>query len=162
MHHPAPRPLSAQIPQPYALQQPGLGLRQDRRRAVPPQLGLPAQDHNVAGIADFRVRGQPTSLENLFARDFGGTLLTATSGGSQDPQSKKNYDTVRYALRMLAHINACARWLAFGTCRNPNCKKLHGNWPIDANGEDINSKYRDLARVAGVPQDWQPTERMRQ
>ena len=44
---------------------------------------------------------------------------------------------------MLAHKYACGRWLAFGMymCRDPNCAKLHDNWPIDANGEVINSKY---------------------
>ena len=79
-----------------------------------------------------------------------------------DPVSKRNYANICYSMRALAHKNACSRWLAFGMCREANCDKLHDNWPVEVNGEVLNSKFRDLAEMAGVPQSWQPAGRGRQ
>ena len=165
--HPAPRPLVAPIPAPYyAFQQPGLGLRQDGRRAVPPHIDHQSQGRLPHGIVnhavDFRVRGQQTSLKNPFALAFAGNLRDVTSGGHGDPVGKNNYASICGSMRALAHKNACSRWLAFGMCREPNCEKLHVNWPVEMNGEVLNSKYRDLAHLAGVPQDWQPAGRGQQ
>ena len=72
----APRPPPGPIPQPYAFQQPGLGLRQDGRPAVPPQLGHPTQSNDAADVSQFRAKGRPTSLHNPFARDFGNNAHT--------------------------------------------------------------------------------------
>ena len=114
---------------------------------MPPQLGQPTQSQDTADVSQFRVKGN--------------NLRRVTAGGSMDPHSKHTYGTVIINMRMRAHKYACGRWLAFGMCRKPNCAKLHGDWLVYANGEIINSTYRDLARIAGVPQDWQPTGRGR-
>jgi len=76
--------------------------------------------------------------------------------------SKANYGAICAAVRYLAHKDACTKWVAFGMCRDPNCTKLHDNWPADMNGEVLNSKYRGLAQLAEVPQSWQPFRRGQQ
>ena len=111
---------------------------------------------------DLRVRGDKTLLSNPFALEFGATLRARTMGGDRDPISKQNYALICTSFRHLAHKNACIKWLAYGLCRDPNCIRLHDNWPIGMNGEVLNSKYRDLAQMAGVPQSWQPARRGRQ
>ena len=111
---------------------------------------------------DLRVRSDKTLLSNPFALDFGATLRARTSGGDRDPISKHNYALICSYFRHLAHKDACTKWLAYGLCRDPSCHRLHDNWPIDVNGEVLNSKFRDLAQMAGVPQSWQPAKRGRQ
>ena len=159
-------PPAAPIPAPYAFQQPGLGLRHDGQRAEPPPL-----DQTTHGVPrwllalrpdDLRVRGSRTSLSNPFALEYGANLRAATNGGERAPLSKQNYATIFDAFKYLAHKDACPKWLAFGLCKDPNCIKLHGNWPVNVNGEVLNSKYRDLALLAGVPQGWQPAKHRRQ
>jgi hypothetical protein len=108
------------------------------------------------------VRNGPTSLSNPFALEFGARLRETTSGGERDPVSKTNYATICMAVKYLAHRNACTKWVAYGQCRDPNCTKLHDNWPANINGEVLNSKYRAFAQMAGVSQNWQPVRRGRQ
>ena len=79
-----------------------------------------------------------------------------TAGGHTTPRAKQNYATICASIKLMAHKDACAKWLAFGMCRDPHCDKLHDNWPMHLNGEVLNSKFRDFAQLASVPQDWQP------
>ena len=111
---------------------------------------------------DLRVRNNPTSLSNPFALEFGARLRATTSGGERDPVSKTNYATICTAVKYLAHRQACVKWVAYGMCFDPNCIKLHDNWPADMNGEVLNSKYRSFAQLAGVSQSWQPVRRGQQ
>ena len=146
---------AAPIPAPYAFQQPGLGPRHDGQRAVPPHVDQAAQTKVVVRSAsDFRVRGLPTSLQNSFALSFGENVRTVTRGS--DPHIKRNWATICASIKWMTHKGACPKWLAFGMCRDPNCDKLHDNWPMHFNGEVLNSKYRDVAIIARVPQNWQP------
>ena len=160
-HHlpwaPPAGPLAAPIPAPYAFQQPGLGLRHGGLRAVPPHIDRAAHANvGVMQAGDLRVRGLPTSLQNPFALDFSGNVRTVTTGGHTTPHAKQNYGTTCASIKLMAHKDACAKWLAFGMCRDPNYDKLHDNWPMHLNGEVLNSKFRDFAQLASVPQDWQP------
>ena len=159
-------PLAAPIPTPHAFQQPGLGLRHDGQRAEPPPLGQPSHGFSPHLLAlrpeDLRVKGDRTSLLSPFALEFGANLCARTSGGARDPLSKGNYAVICNSFKYLAHKDACSKWLAFGLCRDPNCQRLHDNWPAGMNGEVLNSKFRDLAQMAGVPQSWQPARRGRQ
>ena len=151
---------------PTGQRQPGLGLRQDGQRAEPPPLDRPSRDVPRYLVAtrpdDLRVRGNATLLSNPFALQYGAVLRAKTNGGDGDPISKQNYTAICQAFKYLAHREACTKWLAFGLCRDPNCRRLHDNWPVDMNGEVLNSKYRDLAQLAGVPQSWQPARPARQ
>ena len=141
---------------PYAFQQPGLGLRHDGQRAVPPHIKQEA--HSNAGVGvhshDLRVKGLPTSLRNPFAIDFGENAKAATA--ATHANGRKNYATMVASVRYMTHKDACAKWLLFGMCRDPHCDRLHDNWPMNLNGEVLNSKFRDFAQLASVPQNWQP------
>ena len=111
---------------------------------------------------DLKVRGEGTTLMNPFALEFGTALKAATDNISRGyDASQKNFTIICYAVKFIAHPNACAKWVAFGQCWKPDCAKLHDNWPANMNGEVLNSKCRDFAQLAGVPQDWQPAGRRR-
>ena len=107
-------------------QQPGLGLRHDGLRAVPPHIDRAAHANvGVRQAGDLRVRGLPTSLQNPSALEFSENVRAVTAGGHNTPHAKRNYATVCASIKLMAHKDACARWLAFGLCRDPQCDKLH-------------------------------------